>query len=245
LFFDYDEKKTREIDIESCLYPQDKPYSPRWSLNPFIVIECKKSEKYNWIFYDSDPVNAELSVGNYIDFLRVKGGDRKSLLEQLPFRHTLIDHCINAQYVSGAYQQIRIDGNECGKNEILDAVSKVIKYMNYQFERLKPFFGDQYDVRDDILFYYPTIVFEGNLYFASFDGKLNLEPVDHIVFETRYLSTLTGNLVPLYIDVVRHDAFEEFLKVIIKEIATFEQQIGDPIIQRELDLLAQPCSKSS
>ncbi len=237
LFFDNDEKITREIDVESCLYPQHPlPEEIRWSLNPFIIIECKKSEKYNWVFYDSSQVNFEFSVGNYMDFLMVNGTDGESLLEQLPFRDTLIRHCIDAKYVSGAYQQVRVDGHEVGKNEILDAVSKVIKYMNYQFERLKPFYSG---IRDDIIFYYPTIVFEGNLYFASFKKTLNIRPVDHIVYETRYPSGLSGDLVPLYIDVVRHDAFKRFLNVIIKEIATFEQKMNDPAIQHKLDLLAQ------
>lgn len=241
LFFDSDEKKTRELDIECSLWsPKKETQEPEWYLNPFILIECKKSEKYNWVFYDSDPVNAELSVGNYMDYLLIKNGHSysNSALEKIPFRETLIRHCITSENVSSAYQQIRTDGHEVGKNEILDAISKLIKYMNYHFSNLIPFFKEAYGLRTDILFYYPTVVFDGSLYFASFDGSLNLEPVKHIVYETRYLSVLTGDLVPLYIDVIKRDSFKDFLNVLKKEIAEFDNGLRKPAIQKELSRLS-------
>jgi len=243
-FFDRDEKKTREFDIEAVLpfesvYTTPKSIEEAWFLNPFLLIECKKSTMYSWVFFRSEPIGTWFDIGHSIDVLTETHGYMKSACGKIL---TTIDnlhyHFFDTVIVS-AYQQIKLEkyqknkDERDGKDAILDAISKIIKFMDYRFQNLKPFFTKD-SPRRDIIFYFPMVVFDGDLFEASFKETLDLKECRHVVYETRYLSSLTKSLVPLYIDIVRKDAFEDVISTIEKEVRDINIYLEKPGSQNKL-----------
>jgi hypothetical protein len=239
-FFDPDEKKPREFDIEAFMSPKRGKFDKlldkeEWSFNPSILIECKKSQEFSWIFFDNKSLSRWVQIGHSVDRFTVSKGYIKSAYGQVA-SESFLKHYLYSKYVTGSYQQVRKDGSIEGKNEILDALSKAIKYMNYRFENLRRHFGED-SGRKDIIFYFPIVVFAGDLHFASFGNTLEIEEVPHLIYETRYLSNLTGELVPLYIDVVRKDALTELLSTIEKEVRVINRCLGKPEAQKMLNAI--------
>jgi hypothetical protein len=239
-FFDQDEKKSREFDIEAYMSTKQEKSDElvekgEWFLNPSILIECKKSQEFSWIFFDKKPSTRWLQIGHSIDRFTVSKGYINSAYGQV-VSESFLKHYLYSKHVTGSYQQVRRDGSIKGKNEILDALSKTAKYMKYRFEKLRSHFGKD-SGRKDIVFFFPIVVFAGDLYFASFGNTLEIEEVPHLIYETRYLSNLTGELVPLYIDVVRKDALTELLSTIEEEVGVINRYLGKPEAQRMLNAI--------
>lgn len=241
-FFDQDEKKAREFDIEAVL-PDDAIFPPEfdiensWFFHPLVLIECKKSNVYSWIFFRSEPIGSWFDIGHSIDVLTEELGYLKSACGRVLSNTGFLHYYKDSMIVVSAYQQVKLgkrDRNERnGKDAILDATSKVTKFMNYRFQNLKTFFKTD-STRRDILFYFPLIVFDGELYETSFGKTLKVKETQHVVYETRYLSSLTKSLVPLYIDIVRKDALEEILHIIEKEVYHVNEFLRKSTIQKQL-----------
>jgi len=243
-FFDNDEKKAREFDIEGVLsldriIPSKFEIQKSWYLNPQVLIECKKSDVYSWVFFRSEPIGLWYDIGHSIDASTEKRGYLKSACGEVLSKGFLHYYKENTIFVS-AYQQIKLEkkgkGEADGKDAILDAIGKIIKFMNYRFQNLKRFFATD-PSRKDVLFYFPLIVFDGELYEASFGQALELRESNHLVYETRYLSSLTKSLVPLYIDIVRKDALEQILSIIEKEVYDINTYLKNPKSQEHLSAI--------
>lgn len=246
-FFDYDEKKAREFDIEAMVpfdfgsifkLHKDNP----WYFSPCVSIECKKSAVYSWVFFRSEPIAGWLDIGHSIDVLTEKLGYLNSACGQL-FKTGPLPHYSNKNMVIvGAYQQVKLKkkakNHNDGKDAILDSISKVIKFLNYQFRSLKASFSLD-STRRDIIFYFPLVVFDGELYEASFGETLELKESRHLVYEMRYLSSLTKSMVPLYIDIVRKDAVEEMLSIIEKEAYDINEYLKKPESQKLLSAILE------
>jgi len=241
-FFDQDEKKAREFDIEAVLphdtiFPSEFDTENSWFFHPLVLIECKKSDVYNWIFFRSEPIGSWFDIGHSIDILTEKLGYLKSACGQVLSTTGLLHYSKDSVNVVSAYQQVKLgkkDRNERnGKDAILDATSKITKFMNYMFQNLKTFFRTD-STRRDILFYFPLIVFDGELYEASFGKTLKVKETRHVLYETKYLSSLTESLVPLYIDIIRKDAVEELLHIIEKEAYHINEFLRKSKIQKQL-----------
>ena len=238
-FFDEDEKKAREFDIEAIPSLDailSRFESDMWFFSPFVLIECKKSRAYSWVFFNSEPVNLFFDIGHSIDILTEKFGYDKSICYEILCNKGLHYHRDDANFAS-AYQQIKVgDGarnEQDGKDSILDAVSKVTKFTNHRFRHLKRFFAED-PIRRDVIFHFPIVVFDGDLYEASFDKTLELKECRHIIYETRYVSDLSGSLEIMYIDVIRKDALEGILSVIEREIISINEDLSKPEIQKQL-----------
>ena len=137
-------------------------------------------------------------------------------------------------HIAGTFAVLDIEkGCLSERDAIFDSVSKLSKFVNYRVEGLKANFDDD---RRDILFYFPVIVFDGMLYEADYDsGKLSILPIDSIVLETRTISPITGQLMPMYVDVVTRDHFENYLKTIENEIKLASDNLDDRNVQRNLN----------
>ncbi len=245
-FFDNDQKKAREFDIEAIL-PQDAVFPSKfdldavWHVNPFVLIECKKSAVYSWVFFRSEPIALWLDIGQSIDILTEKRGYLKSCWGQMVPKGFLHYYKEDVVFVS-AYKQVKLGkkpkNKGDGKDAILDAKSKIIKFMEYRLQDLKKFFAED-SPRKDIVFYFPLVVFDGELYEASFGENLKIREARHLIYETRYWSSLAKSLVPLYIDILRKDAFEEALSIIEKEVYNINEHMTKPESQHQLDVIRQ------
>ena len=210
-----------------------------WSFNPFLLIECKKSAVYSWVFFRSEPVGAWFDIGHSIDVLTEKLGYLELACGQILKNSPLHYYGENTVFV-GAYQQVKLrkkgkkhEDENNGKDAILDAISKIIKFMDYRFQSLKKYFTME-SSRRDVRFYFPAVVFDGDLFEAPFGKTLELKEARHLVYEIRYLSSLTKSLVPLYIDIIRKDAIEKILNTIEKDVYYINNYLRNPESQRKL-----------
>lgn len=247
-FFDFDEKKSREFDVvahlscdklESAMINKDL-----WYFSPSLLIECKKSAVYNWVFFRSEPISGWYDIGQSIDVSTEQCGYENSICTEI-LKDGFLVHYLNGKTpIVTAYKTVKVGKKEKsrgnnqreseGKDAILDAVSKIIKYMNYQFIHLREFFSEAYPLRKDILFFFPMIVFDGDLYEASFENKLEIKESAHLIFETRYFSNLTKDLVPLYIDVIKKEKFREVLALIEKESKNTNRYLKKTAVQKRI-----------
>ena len=244
-FFDRDENKAREFDIETFMDCQkagsDKLVDvDSWYFNPALLIECKKSENFSWVFFDSKPIGAWYDIGHSIDVLTTKGY-ASSLCTRL-LTNDFVKHYRTFKHVASCRQQIKKDVKVSRTDEFFDALIKTIKFMNYEFENLRGFYEVE-PIRKDIIFFFPIVVFSGDLYFASFESELKISETPHIIYETRYLSSLTGKLVPLYVDVVRKDAFAKLVSLIEKEVVEINEYMSKPEIQADFTAISSKLLK--
>ena len=199
---------------------------------------------YKWVFFRSEPVGAWFDIGHSIDALTEKLGYLDSACGQI-LRNSFLHYYREDMIFVGAYQQVRLGkgkGEKDGKDAILDAISKTIKFMNYRFQKLRVFFAED-PSRRDILFYFPLIVFDGELYEASFGKTLESKESRHLVYETRYISSLTKSLVPLYIEIVRKDFLEDMLSIIEKDVCHVDEYLRKPESQEKLSKILERTRK--
>jgi hypothetical protein len=244
-FFDDDEQKAREFDIFASLplYEDSSieyDLDTDWYFNPFVAIECKKSAVYSWVFFRSEPIVGHLDIGHSIDVLTEKVGYLKSVCGQLLTKSFLSHYTNEEANIVSEHQQVKYaklpkNGRveRPVKDSIFDAISKIIKFMNYNFQTLNKFYRAD-PTRNDVIFYFPIIVFDGPLYEVSYEKSLEVKASKHVIYETSYFSNLTKSLVPAYIDIVRKDAFEEVLSIIEKEAINCRNYLRTPEAQERL-----------
>jgi hypothetical protein len=247
-FFDDDEQKAREFDIQASLplYEDSSSASEinddNWYFNPFVIIECKKSVVYSWVFFRSEPVASWFDIGHSIDVLTEKVGYLKSACGQLLTKGFLPHYRNDEANIVSEHQQVKLKKKQkkenLGKDSIFDAISKIIKFMNYNFQTLNKFYRTD-PTRNDIFFFFPMIVFDGPLYTVSYEKALEVKASKHVIYETSYFSTLTKSLVPAYIDIVRKDAFEEMLSIIEKEAIDCRNYLQTPEAQEQLSKILE------
>jgi hypothetical protein len=180
--------KIKEIDMEA-LIPARVPESDKiWCLNPEIVIECKMSKKYCWVFHRNYTVVGHFELAQAIDIITLRHGYvYRRLGEILRFQHYYDSH------VATTFAVLDVEkGRLSDRDEIFDSVSKLNQFVKYRVEGLMEYFSGD---RRDIIFFFPVIVFDGMIYEADHKaGKLSILPIDSIVLETRTLSPITGQV---------------------------------------------------
>lgn len=218
-FFE-DSGKTREIDVEAGI-PIKPPHSEyEWFVNPQIAIECKKSETRCWIFYKSDTTVGHFDIAHGIDAIARKAGYNHLGIVFEGLHYTKRD-------VASSFSIVDLGkGRISPRDDIFDAMIKLTRFVNYRLKGLKEFFDDD---RRDIVFYFPVIVFDGKIYEAYFEaGMLSVWPINAIVLETRIVSSVTGKLSPMYIDVVTKSEFENLLSLIEAEVRVANNNLRGP-----------------
>jgi hypothetical protein len=232
-FFEIDDK-IKEIDMEAWI-PVKIPDSYRiWCLNPEIVIECKMSKKYSWVFHRSHTVVGHSDLAQGIDAITLKHGHGHGLLgDILSFEHYYESH------VAGTFAVLDVErGRLSERDEVFDSTSKLSQFVNYRVENLMRYFGHD---RRDILFFFPVLVFDGMIYEADYDGgELSILPIDSIVLEARTISPITGRLAPMYVDIVTSGHFENHLGIIEREIKLASRHLNKDAVQASLNNYLSP-----
>ncbi|MGA2240192.1 MAG: hypothetical protein ABSG74_13375 [Candidatus Bathyarchaeia archaeon] len=228
-FFERD-GKIFEIDMEAIIPIEPLGSMKRWHMNPSVVIECKMSKKYRWVFNKSDTALGHCAISHGLDALALKRKNYVHLCEVLDLHYSNSD-------VASTFAMVDPEKNSVStKDEIFDAVSKLREFVNYRNLQLTRFFDSR---RRDIIFYFPIIVFDGMLYESDMgSGTLSLTSINSIVLETRTVSCVTGRLEPMYIDVVTKNQFVRHLSVIEgdtrKAAKTLSKRRTQDFLNREL-----------
>jgi hypothetical protein len=209
--------KVREVDMVALPpFLRMTKSEDEWVLNPSVAIECKMSKELSWVFYKGSPIEAHTVLAQGIDAFLLHGS---ASANAFPSLHYWTD---NVAFSCTVIHPKR--GRAENNNEIFQPVSQLSNFINYELARLKPFYDD---TRRDIIFYFPIVVFDGLMYLAFYDsGNLVIKPIDSIVMERRVVSSVTGLMMPMYIDIVTRTSFEKHLSMIEREIKSGEKHLA-------------------
>jgi hypothetical protein len=187
------------------------------------------SKEYAWVFSRSDNVNYSLDLAHGIDAIAVKYG-YGHLVEVLGNLHYL------KRRVASGFMIVAPNKDERERKryheEILYSINKLKEFVNYQTRQLFKFFNKN---RRDILFYFPIVVFDGEIFEARFTkGELCVAPIQRTVLETRNVSSLTGRLSPMYIDVVSKTQINALLSLIESDVNNVVDRLSNRKLQMRL-----------
>ena len=207
-----------ELDVFSILFDEET----EWEIGPSgiqLIIECKKTEKYPWIFFKEayNPLHL-LGMLFKVDYSTdIIDGD--SLFNPLlGYMHTeLGSHHYNDRSIPVARTYFEAFKKPSEQTTIYKAVNNILK--DRQFVR--SWFANSISIkgsrRRTFLNHY-VIVLDGPLYLANKEeNNFDIEETKHlflIVFDTLQKQQLKLLEHELIIEVVTKDYFPEFLKLI-------------------------------
>jgi hypothetical protein len=174
-----------------------------------LCIECKKQEGKNWVFFKQNKVNEDVNTLTFID----SNMDEDGLLDKIEKSKWFARHHYYQKPLCTYY--FITDLNPKDRSALIDkGVEQVLQAVSFYSRRNRGYFAYPE-------FYYPIIVFDGNIFVASLDGEnIDVESSNHIClyiereFSKPYQTT-TNTLKlskPYIIDIVKLDWFESFLK---------------------------------
>lgn len=228
-YFDSDEHKAREIDIDASTLNRD---FEKKEIKPFAVvnklpIECKKSETHAWIFLTQPKGKLMWLQGQCMDFMQIRSKDLLfSFIDLIQTETNLCLHYDLFKRVANTYVEIKYKkGGESKKSEIFEAKNQLMKFISYDISQLlQRLMTRGIDFMKTYLmwFYHPTIVFDGKLYEAICEKEsVRLLERKHILLSAIhspiYLKDFPETESPdlqYVVDVVRKDFFTDFIQIL-------------------------------
>lgn len=245
-YFDQDEEKLRDIDIRADKF-SSKKLSPL-VLSTSLVAECKKSENFAWVFFTRplDFAFEDIS-GQYLDELQM----RCKSIKPTQLRELLLEksklHYEKFERVAVSYDAFPLKSKkseyEQKKKEIFEAQNQLKKYICYSLEQATK---ERYEGVYRFEHYFPCIVFHGQMYEATFEGKkMELASKKHILLTTQYRPSYSVWEEGFLIDVVHRTHFRKYLRKVLKDIKSLEGNLAKyqkTLIKRleEAESLIQP-----
>lgn len=224
-YFDRDEGKLRDIDIRADRYEEAFPLF----LSTSLVIECKKDESFAWVFFTRPfDFGQEYVNGQYLDELQIGcKSSRPTQLRELVLGKSEF-HYENFKRVAVAYDAFPIkpkkSSYEQKKREIFEAQNQLKKYICSTNEQTMK---EKYDGLFRFDFYFPCIVFQGQMYEAQLDrGKVELTPKRHILLTTQYRPSYSIWEQLYLIDVVNRTHFRTYLGKVRKNIKSLQKNLA-------------------
>lgn len=226
-YFDRDEGKLRDIDVRADRYSPNK-LLPLY-LTTCLVIECKKNESFDWVFF-TRPLDFDFGdvSGQYLDELQIRcKSSRPTQLRELILEKSKL-HYKEFERVAVSYDAFPLKPKKSGyermKREIFEAQNQLKKYICYTNEQTTK---ERYEGLFRFDFYFPCIVFHGQMYEATFNGrKMELTPKKHILLATQYRPSYSVWEQGYLIDVVRRTYFRSYLRKVRKDIKSLQDNLA-------------------
>jgi hypothetical protein len=235
-YFDDKMDTLREIDICASISPKR---IKNVELEANLVIECKQSEKLDWVFFTRPFVfKPESIAGQYSDEVQMAARNRAReeimslILENLPLHYKKAqDIAVTFKVLSGGQNKNEI-GTKIKQLEdvIFEAREQVKSYVNLTIDQ---------DIDDRVAtlpytieLYFPCIVFRGTegagLYQAQVvNDEIRIQETDHVILSSLYKSKYSTYEKNILIDVVTEDYFSKVHeKQIIQDIENIEVAIN-------------------
>jgi hypothetical protein len=243
-YFDSDEHKAREIDIDAMTLDRD---FEKKEIKPFAVvnklpIECKRSETYAWIFLTQQREKIPWLQGQVMDFMQIASRDLLfSFIDMIKGELGLCLHYDQFRRMANTYAEIKYEkGSESKKSEIFEAKNQLAKFVSYDISQLLRRIENRgTDPAKNYLtwFYHPTIVFDGKLYEAIcenasvrlFERKHILLSATHSPIYLKDFQNTEPSDLQYIIDVVRKDFFTDFIKILENEYSSLWNCVYDNI----------------
>lgn len=238
-FLDKDTDKGRELDIKASFDEFDS--SGSWTFLVDLLIQCKKLPGHAWIFF-SNPSPPHRRILRYClnDFLEfgyysiydIKGTCYgKNAVLATNFCEIIMDSKKSNKKDDNIWECV-ITLIKATSQELNDAKTDTKQYLE-DWTSFDEFVEDPFEL---VQIFYPLIIFEGQLYEASFDGNdISLEPKDHIQLSVDYIS---GRYKGLFcIDVITKQRLPKYLEDISNDIRIFDKRKAEKSKQYQQDML--------
>lgn len=116
--------------------------------------------------------------------------------------------------------QAKKSGYEGKKRAIFEAQNQLKKYICYTNEQTAK---ERYEGLSRFDFYFPCIVFHGQIYEATFEGrKMEVTPKKHILLTTQYRPSYSVWEHGFLMDVVHRTYFRNYLRKVRKDIKSIQ-----------------------
>lgn len=201
-----------------------------------LVIECKKSSKDAWVFYELNGIIHSQLSGQLIDYENYLTGDYEKMNVKWKLNFSRVLH-YNANTKSKMSRQFNVINKGAkserdikSKNSIFEALNQILKFIEYRTKKAEKNIANRFlngKVRPIFMVYYPVIVFDGLLVNAFLDNneELKIEKIKHVVLSYDYQPDYCENPQTFYVDIVQKDYFEEFLKILEEESNMINRQL--------------------
>lgn len=221
-YFDRDEGKLRDIDIRA-----DKIYNKHTPiiLSTSLVVECKKSEDFAWVFFTRPLDFDHWDVSEqYLDELQIRCKSSRPIQLRELLLETSKLHYKEFERVSVSYDAFPFKAKkteyEGKKREIFEAQNQLKKYICYTNEQSVK---ERYEGISRFDFHFPCIVFHGQMYEATFEGrKMEVTSRKHILLTTQYRPSYSVWEEGFLIDVVHRTYFRNYLRKVRKDIKSLQ-----------------------
>jgi hypothetical protein len=228
-YLDRDEGKLRDIDIYAFDTLGTEKIAPL-GLRAGLVIECKKDEDFAWVFFTRPfKFDIENIAGQYIDEAQIitKNVENFQVMEIILGKAPL--HYKNMKRIAVSYNEFCLKGKKASyekkKREIFEAQNQLKKYIDCGIDQLIKAGSELRMYPIEMSF--PCIVFDGLMYEAIVEnGNLQLEEANHLILDTSYRTPYSVFEKCLLVDVVRKDCFENYLKLIRKDVMLFKRIVS-------------------
>jgi hypothetical protein len=230
-FLDYETNQSRTVDIRvPAFFTMTGESNIRFATE--LVIECKKSPKTAWVFFEYDDITQIDYLGQIFDYEQICKNDfiKNNLL--LKFDINLPSHYgIKSKLarIARNYQVVKIGEDDLDdhtknnktKDTIFEAINQVTKFTTYTIQTsvenvVKRFKEDK--VYPFFFIHYPIIVYDGPLYNGYLkDDKIELEERDHIIVKHQFRPQYAQREKIFLIDVIKKEYFEKLMLELEKE----------------------------
>lgn len=230
-FLDKDTREGRELDIKAiCHYGRPETPATISDFELTLLIECKRMLGNAWIFFKTpfQPYSKISKVG-LCDFLKTNDFGIVSKRET---------HFTKTELTATGYSEVIVNEKQSNKrtDNIWKTIIKLIKATCQEMELgllemerylediredqpLMPFEEDPFEV---ISVFYPVIVFEGNMYEATFGEEITLERRKYVELFVDYKS---GNYKGTFlVDVISKDYFPKYFEEVNKDFEVFDKR---------------------
>jgi hypothetical protein len=225
----YDKSRVlREIDIRASIAPID---IGNLELEANLIIECKKSEAFSWVFFTRPYRRFEVDdiAGQYLDEVQMaaKNTGRTEIMFELLKDARL--HYSDQKRVGVTYEAFQTGDPHKSqfkedKGATFEAVSQLRSYVECSND-------EDIRIRVPVLPYtiqmsFPCIVFRGSMYEAVVEGNdLGLEKTNHLVLKATFSSAYSIYEKGLLVDIVSEEYFNDYQELIRKDISYLEKRV--------------------
>jgi hypothetical protein len=95
----------------------------------------------------------------------------------------------------------------------------------------------------DLSFYYPVLIFQGDIYAAHIEHELNLKKCEHVQLNVEFLSSYEHDIISYHIDVICEEYLPSYLKIIDLEMEIIKRvlQQHKQKVQLSIDKIVERC----
>ena len=220
-FFDPSENTHRSVDF---FVPHFAADDSKMGLSSNLVIECKKSERDAWVFFElNDVVLQPHHSGQWIDYEDYLSGNyqKSNLMWKYDWNLNLHYHAALRTKRSRQFYVVKKGNkntnNDEVKDSIFEALNQILKFIEYRTKKAEQNIANtslNQTMHPIFTIYYPIIVFDGFLVNAFLDNneELQVEEKKHVILSYDYQPDYCDNPQTFYIDIVKKEYLEEFLK---------------------------------